>query len=91
MLTEIAQAEELAADPDMRELAQDELTRLGAQRDELEQRLKVLLTPRDPNDEKNIIVEIRAGTGRRGSGALCRAICSACTRATPSVRAGASS
>jgi peptide chain release factor 1 len=63
VLTEIAQAEDLAADPDMRELAQDELTRLGAQRAELEQRLKVLLTPRDPNDEKNIIVEIRAGTG----------------------------
>jgi peptide chain release factor 1 len=63
VLTELAQAQELAADPDMRELAQDEVTRLGAQRDELEQRLKVLLTPRDPNDEKNIIVEIRAGTG----------------------------
>jgi peptide chain release factor 1 len=63
VLTEIAQAEDLASDPDMRELAQDELTRLGAQRTELEDRLKVLLTPRDPNDEKNIIVEIRAGTG----------------------------
>jgi peptide chain release factor 1 len=63
VLTEIAQAEDLASDPDMRELAQDELTRLGAQRTELEERLKVLLTPRDPNDEKNIIVEIRAGTG----------------------------
>ncbi len=63
VLTGIAQAEDLAADPDMRELAQDELTRLGAQRTELEDRLKVLLTPRDPNDEKNIIVEIRAGTG----------------------------
>jgi peptide chain release factor 1 len=63
VLTEIAQAEDLAADPDMRELAQDELTRLGTQRAELEARLKVLLTPRDPNDEKNIIVEIRAGTG----------------------------
>jgi peptide chain release factor 1 len=63
VLTQIAQADELATDPDMRELAQDELTRLTAQRDELDQRLKVLLTPRDPNDEKNIIVEIRAGTG----------------------------
>jgi peptide chain release factor 1 len=63
VLGEIVQAEELAADPDMRELAQDELTQLTARRDALDQQLKVLLTPRDPNDEKNIIVEIRAGTG----------------------------
>jgi peptide chain release factor 1 len=63
VLTEIAQAEDLAADPDMRELAHDELARLAARRDELDQQLKVLLTPKDPNDEKNIILEIRGGTG----------------------------
>jgi peptide chain release factor 1 len=63
VLDEIAGAEGLAADPDMRELAQDELIHLNARREELEQQLKVLLTPRDPNDEKNIILEIRAGTG----------------------------
>jgi peptide chain release factor 1 len=60
---ELAQAQELANDPDMRELAQDEIARLTTRRDELEQRLRILLTPRDPNDEKNIIIEIRGGTG----------------------------
>jgi peptide chain release factor 1 len=63
VLTEIAGAEDLASDPDMRELAQDELVRLSARRLELEERLRTLLTPKDPNDEKNIILEIRGGTG----------------------------
>jgi peptide chain release factor 1 len=62
---EVAQAEELAAgsDPDMRELAQEELKWLVARREALVSELKVLLVPKDPNDEKNIILEIRAGTG----------------------------
>jgi peptide chain release factor 1 len=62
---EIAQAEELAAgaDPDMRELAQEELKGLIARREGLVGELKILLIPRDPNDDKNIILEIRAGTG----------------------------
>jgi peptide chain release factor 1 len=63
VLDELAQAQELAHDPDMRELAQDEVQRLSARRDELEAQLRVLLTPKDPNDEKNIILEIRGGTG----------------------------
>jgi peptide chain release factor 1 len=63
VLDELAQARELANDPDMRELAQDEIVRLSARHDELEQRLRVLLTPKDPNDEKNILLEIRGGTG----------------------------
>jgi peptide chain release factor 1 len=50
-------------DPEMRELAQDELTELQSRRDVLLQELKVLLIPKDPNDEKNVILEIRAGTG----------------------------
>jgi peptide chain release factor 1 len=58
-------AEELfrSADPDMRELADEELKSLGARREALLQELKVLLVPKDPNDEKNVILEIRAGTG----------------------------
>ena len=62
---EIAQAEELvkSSDPEMRELAEEELSGLGARRDQLMADLKVLLLPRDPNDEKNVIVEIRGGTG----------------------------
>jgi peptide chain release factor 1 len=62
---DVAQTEELAAagDPDMRELAQEELKSLVARRDALVADLKVMLVPKDPNDEKNIILEIRAGTG----------------------------
>ena len=51
------------ADAEMRAMAREEEQRLGAQRSELEERLKVLLLPKDPNDDKNIVLEIRAGTG----------------------------
>ncbi len=51
------------SDGEMRELAQAELDELVQRKADLEQRLKVLLLPRDPNDEKNVIMEIRAGTG----------------------------
>ena len=51
------------ADPEMRELAEAELQELTRQRDELEQELKVLLLPKDPTEEKDVILEIRAGTG----------------------------
>lgn len=50
-------------DPDMRDMAQAELERLLKEKADLELRLKVLLLPKDPNDEKNVIMEIRAGTG----------------------------
>ena len=50
-------------DPDMRELAQEELKSLDARRDALLAELKILLVPKDPNDEKNVVLEIRAGTG----------------------------
>lgn len=51
------------SDEDLREMAQAELDELVEKKDDLEQRLKVLLLPKDPNDEKNVIFEIRAGTG----------------------------
>ena len=51
------------ADAEMRELAEEELATLQQQRDVLMQEIKVLLIPKDPNDEKNVILEIRAGTG----------------------------
>ncbi len=64
---EILSAEEIAAeskeDREMSELAQLEVEGLKAQQDALEQEIKVLLLPRDPNDQKNIFLEIRAGTG----------------------------
>ena len=50
-------------DADVREMVRDELDRLRRRRDELEEELKELLLPKDPLDEKNIILEIRAGTG----------------------------
>ena len=61
----IAETEELAggSDPDMKELAQAELKTLVARRETLVGELKVLLVPKDPNDEKNVVLEIRAGAG----------------------------
>jgi peptide chain release factor 1 len=50
-------------DPDMREMAELEEEELGEKKEALENQLKVLLLPKDPNDEKNVIMEIRAGTG----------------------------
>ena len=60
---EVAATEELVKDPDMRELAQEELKALEARRDTLVAELKVLLIPKDPNDAKNVVLEIRAGAG----------------------------
>jgi peptide chain release factor 1 len=51
------------ADPEMRAYAQEELTQLEARVAAVEEELKVLLLPKDPNDEKDVILEIRAGTG----------------------------
>jgi peptide chain release factor 1 len=65
VVRDLAQTEELArsGDPDMQELARQELKHLTVRRDALLADLKVLLIPKDPNDERNIILEIRAGTG----------------------------
>jgi len=51
------------SDPEMRELAQQESAALEQRSREVEQELRLLLVPRDPNDEKSIVLEIRAGTG----------------------------
>jgi peptide chain release factor 1 len=59
----IAGARALLEDPEMKQMARDELTSLEARKEEIERELKLLLLPRDPNDEKNVILEIRAGTG----------------------------
>ena len=65
VIRDLTQAEELAAsgDADMRELAAQEVKSLAARRDSLLAELKILLIPKDPNDERNVILEIRAGTG----------------------------
>ena len=51
------------SDEEMREMAKEELNAAKKRIEELEQELKILLLPKDPNDEKNVIVEIRAGAG----------------------------
>ena len=58
-----AAAEAMLSDPELRELAQEELTAARQEMDRLQQELKLLLIPRDPNDQRNVILEIRAGTG----------------------------
>ena len=67
IVDEATQAKELADeakdDDELRELAQQELIQLEERRETLLQEIKVLLIPKDPNDEKNVVLEIRAGTG----------------------------
>jgi peptide chain release factor 1 len=62
---DVAGAQELlqAADSELRELALEELKSLEEKREALLEELKVLLIPKDPNDEKNVLLEIRGGTG----------------------------
>ncbi len=57
------EAMELMGDPEMKELAQEEYAEAKAQREELSQKIKILLLPKDPNDGKNVIMEIRGGVG----------------------------
>jgi peptide chain release factor 1 len=65
VIRDLTQAEELAAsgDADMRELAAQEVKSLATRRDALLAEMKILLIPKDPNDERNVVLEIRAGTG----------------------------
>jgi peptide chain release factor 1 len=60
---EIAATEELVKDPEMRELAEADLPALQLRREALDAELKMLLVPKDPNDAKNVMLEIRGGTG----------------------------
>ena len=69
-LIELDQSMELLKDkdPDIKEMARDEVDALMLKKDNLETDLKKLLLPRDPNDDKNVIIEIRAGTGGEEAG-----------------------
>jgi peptide chain release factor 1 len=65
-LAEISKVEELIrveTDPELREMAHEELRTLEGRRDALDAEIPPLLVPKDPNDEKNVLLEIRAGTG----------------------------
>ncbi len=59
----IAEDREALEDPELRELAEQELGELEQQREDVGERLQLLLLPKDPNDERNTVVEIRTGTG----------------------------
>jgi peptide chain release factor 1 len=66
VLQELTKVEEMAkveTDPELREMAQEEIHVLQARRDALDDEIPILLLPRDPNDERNVLLEIRAGTG----------------------------
>ena len=65
LLGDLGEAEKMlqSSDPDERELGKEELPELKRRRDAIEAELKLLLLPKDPNDEKDVIVEIRAGAG----------------------------
>ena len=60
---DLATAEALLADPDMKDFAQEEIDAARARIDQLDAQLQVLLLPKDPNDARNLFLEIRAGTG----------------------------
>lgn len=62
-LDEVKTLVETESDAELHELAVEELKQLQAQKEKLEEEIRVLLLPKDPNDEKNVVLEIRAGTG----------------------------
>ena len=60
---DMADAQELMADPEMKELCQETYAAAKAQKESLAEKIQILLLPKDPNDEKNVIMEIRGGVG----------------------------
>jgi peptide chain release factor 1 len=70
MLQDLEESHELLkdSDPEIKDLARDEIARLNQRVEDIEEELKLLLLPKDPNDEKNVILEIRAGTGGEEAG-----------------------
>jgi peptide chain release factor 1 len=65
---DMAEAQKMLSEPEMKEFAQEEIETAKSRHDEIDIELQKLLLPKDPNDEKNIILEIRAGTGGDESG-----------------------
>lgn len=63
VLDDLEQAEEMLNDPEMKELALEEIDPLRTKRSELEEKLKLMLVPKDPNDDKAVIVEVRPAAG----------------------------
>ena len=63
LIQEIADSKEMLSDPEMAEMAKEELKELEPQIPVLEEEIKMLMLPKDPNDDRNIIMELRAGAG----------------------------
>jgi len=63
VLEELDENRELLADPEMKEMAEEEIGRLSEEKERLDAEIKILLLPKDPNDSRDVILEIRAGTG----------------------------
>ena len=68
LLTQQTEAEEMLNDPELASMAQTELHELTRRRADMEQELRLLLLPKDPNDERNVVMEIRAGAGGEEAG-----------------------
>ena len=60
---DLEESKELVKDPELGDFAKEEITRLTAEKEKLEKDIEVMLLPKDPNDEKNVIVEIRGAAG----------------------------
>ena len=63
VLNEISEAEEMVKDPELAEMAKEEIKSLNEEKDKLDQELEILLIPKDPNDSKNVVIEIRGAAG----------------------------
>ena len=63
ILDDIEAAKEMVHDPEMKDFANEELENLHKEKEEYEKKLKVLLLPKDPNDDKNVVMEIRGAAG----------------------------
>ena len=63
LVQDIADTKEMLGDPEMGDMAKEELRELETRKPEIEEEIKTLLLPKDPNDDRNIIVELRAGAG----------------------------
>ena len=63
ILSDIEAAKEMLSDKEMQEFAKEEISTLTSEKENIEKELEILLLPHDPNDEKNVIVEIRGAAG----------------------------
>ena len=68
LLAQRREADEMLRDPDLADMAQEEIESLSAQIEDKEREIQLLLLPRDPNDERNVVMEIRAGAGGEEAG-----------------------